>query len=297
MTRCARCDWRSDPDLTDEEGNLIDAGTQAVWHAEDKAHPLCSCGRSLTDTEPRTCDRCVNRVRDHLAGILTMWAELPRHLGRSSSSALDKGRSGGDEHKLPGGSVLVLLGPGRTGGESRFGPDHDAVPDRWWLTGGAVGPLTPAAYRELERIAEGREHAIDNQPDDGMSVAWTLVTWETDIRATRGDEDAPIRGRTSAEVRGAADYLMTYLRWAANQHDAFTEFADDLRKLHARLMAVTGRSEVRETAEAKCFECSGSLIREVTERGYADDWTCQGCGSSYDQIRYRLALRMKLAAS
>lgn len=238
--RCARsgCDWQPQPD-TDQPDR-----EQLVDHAADSCHGLCvCCSRSLTDAEPQTCERCLIRTQETLAGILLMWAELPRELGHARAQVYDRdGRGGGDEHALPGGTVSVLLGPGGTGQQPRR--------------------LTPL---DIERGLDGREHLVDNQADDTPSVAWTLATWEDDWRHTRGEPAANSGGSTSQVVRAAAGYLERHTRWAANTHPAFDEYTSDLATLHARLETASGRVRRPTAAGADCFACGGPLIRPLRD--------------------------------
>lgn len=98
-----------------------------------------------------------------------------------------------------------------------------------------------------------------------------------------------------AEVLDALTYLGAGLRWAATSHPGFGEFADDLRVLVARLKRATGRDQPTVKAEAECFDCGAdALVRTVTDRGYADEWTCQRCGSRYDWRRYLRACAQRV---
>lgn len=108
MRRCARCEWQTTSD------DLEQARTEQAQHAVDAAHPLCgTCRRSLTDTERSTCQRCVDRARQHLRDVVELYALLPGELGQPRGRRYDGDtRGGGDEHPLPGGDVLVLLAGG-----------------------------------------------------------------------------------------------------------------------------------------------------------------------------------------
>lgn len=121
MSRCARCDWQDD-----HEAN----GTpkvQLALHALEAEHPLCPiCARSLTNTDPGYgCERCLTHARSLLAGIVTMYSELPLHLGRSHG-------------RLPGGDPLVMLAAGSQGlaetGETSRPNDPPSIAFElgWW---------------------------------------------------------------------------------------------------------------------------------------------------------------------
>ena len=267
MTRCARCDWAPDPDATTSRHE------QLAEHALAASHPLCSCcGRSLAQDDPaQACEACLTDARSLLSGIVTMWGELPTHLGHARAQRYDSGPRGGEEHHLPGGTVFALLAPGSAGGAPRR--------------------LTST---DVERGLDGREHGVDNQPEDAPSVAWALTSWEDDWRHTRGEVASTMPpSSTSAVVRAAAHYLEVHARWAANQHSAFDEFAEDLRALHTRLEVATHRRRTPTRAGASCFDCGGDLVRQVdpdTGLEAEEVVTCRRCRSSYDGARYLLAL-------
>lgn len=247
MNACQRCDYRA----TDR--------AELLEHATDAAHPLCAVGpHSLSQHETRTCERCLTRTRQHLSGILTMWVQLPEHMG-PRGTGYDRGTpAAADGRPLLGGDALVLHSPGGAGYA------HD-----------------PQVHRDT----------------DPPSVAQVLATWEDDWRHTRGEPAAVVaggRGGTSATIRHAAGYLERHSRWAATSHDAFADYAQDLAELHTRLEVVTGVARRRVIAEADCFECGGDLERLLTDKGYEDRWTCARCGRRYEWQAYLLALRARL---
>ena len=157
MSHCNRCDWQHTPDTDGRPREQLQA------HALDAGHPLCViCHRSRHRDEQQTCEHDLTRAREILAGIVLMQAELPRHLGHLRGSTYDNDRPSSNGQPLPGGDILVLLGPGSTG----------------------------TAARTLTRTEQaaglsGREHGIDNDPLDGMSVAFTLWQWVADWKETR----------------------------------------------------------------------------------------------------------------
>lgn len=333
--RCARCDYRTDPQ--DEQP----ARVQLLEHATDAAHPLCQvCRRSLPVEDRGTCEQCLTESRSLLAGIVTMWAELPTHLGHPSGARYDESVSASKDKPLLGGDALVLAGPGGSGQTGR----------RLW----------PSELKQgLVQNYDGREHAVDNHASDAPSVAQLLTEWEDDWRHTRTEPAAALPARSTATViSAAAGYLEVHARWAARAHPAFDQYVTDLRQLHHRLERATGRDERIVKADAECFRCgAGALVREiragrpchhdtatlpafpgeweldddglvlldendkpvrvpVAERrrryelameqweadhgrcqqqgGYADRWTCQRCGDTYDWQRYLLAVRTKV---
>lgn len=71
------------------------------------------CSHDLEPSETRTCLRCLSSVRRDLHTTERLFKLLPQLLGRPDGATLDSvlgGRS--DAAALPGGDVLVMLGPG-----------------------------------------------------------------------------------------------------------------------------------------------------------------------------------------
>lgn len=298
MNQCARCDWQPDRDA--EQASRA----QLAEHAEQAGHPLCAvCHTSLVQGETQTCERCLDRAQTHLAGVAFMYDELPSHLGQGSGAATGPVTS--DGRPLPGGEILVLLGPGSQG-------------------------LS--------------EDGTTTRDDDTTSVAYELGWWEADWRERRGEVAVTPPRRLAAEVRAYLGYLETRMRWAATTHPGFGRFAEDIRVLHSRLERATGRAQLVVKAEAECFRCGAdALVREVQpgesckhrpplfppevvipllpislevrrarfaelveeyerqhgrcqQGGYVDHWTCQRCGERYDWRRYVLACSARVEA-
>lgn len=279
MLRCARCEETFAGD---------DARELRAEHATEAGHPLCIiCTRSLVDTETQTCDKCVARTLTTLGDIVDVYAVLPVRLDTLTAISYEQTTRGSGRHALPGGEVLVLLGPGGTGSTARrLSPTEIA----WGYT--------------------GREHGIDNADTDGVSVTQLLVSWEDDWRHVRGEP-----ATQPATVVGAAGYLRQRMRWAANQHPAFDEFATDLRQLLARLKDAAGLADRPAPAAATCSQCgAGTLVREyrmprpckhkrhapedcdADQGGLSDHWSCRRCGREYDAAQYLLAVRARREA-
>jgi hypothetical protein len=320
VTDCRRCDWCPDRDAD------VPARQQLAEHALAASHPLCACcANSLSLEDPRiACERCLSTARERLAGIALMHDELRRHLGRLTGRSVGPG---GGDHQLPGGTVLALLGPGSVGGASRFGDDYEPhEPERWWVKG-AVGPLTQAGLLQAERERWGREHAIDNLPSDAPSVEQELWSWAQEWSES-GAGPLPSGRLTVWRLHG---YLEVHARWAANEHEAFDEFCDDMRKLHLSLEQATGRHRAPTRAGATCFDCSADLVHPLVEQPAERWWVagrygplpehevvrsvglveqaargldgeeypvvvCVQCERQYDPHRYSLALKAKIEA-
>lgn len=301
MTRhdCARCQWT--PDLDSREP----AHQQLAAHAQATDHWLCiCCGQSLREHEQQTCERCLHQARTDLAGVVTMFEELPSLLGQMRAR---KAGVRSSEPPLMGGDVLAMLSNGSSGGRPRRLTSEEARrPERWWLKD-AIGPLTLAEMMRVDRERTGREHQADNLPTDPQAVSQELGSWVLDWQETRGDHE-PI-GRTPSQIVSyAARYLQVHARWAANNHDAFADFAQDMRALHLRLERTTARLVTPGRASAECFECGGPLVevlqevtvtqkrdgRQITRNGpihdEADGYRCRQCQAQYPPGRYNLAL-------
>lgn len=93
--------------------------------AAEPALPLCgTCRHRLGVDELATCRACVADVRANLAVVVDLYGGLLAHLGHLGSNAPDPGRPGRSSGlPLPGGTVLVLLGPG-----APAPADADALP-------------------------------------------------------------------------------------------------------------------------------------------------------------------------
>jgi hypothetical protein len=243
VSRCGRCDWRSEPELA-ETGR-----EQLAGHADRSGHAICRCcERSLTVEETRTCEPCLTESRSLLAGIVVLWEQLDHHLGRIRGQALTGAPGGSEERALPGGDALVLAGPG---------------------SGGQAGRrLTAGELRDgLVQNLDGREHAADNRPSDPVSVAQVLTSWEDDWRHTFRQPASPLAASSTTRVVHAAQhYLQVHGRRAAGEHEDFKAYFTELQDLHRALERATGNDQRRVTADAECFGCgAGQLVREVRD--------------------------------
>lgn len=232
---CRRCDWQPAKD-----DNAPGPLSQLADHAANDGHPLCIlCGQSLPTEDVRTCLPCIADTRRRLQAVADTYALLPEFRVRVSSPS-DWRRSGprSDEPPLPGGDPLVMLAGGSKGRSQDRGV-------QW------AGGLDFS-------------HAEDEHESDAPSVANELGSWEDDWRTTRGEPAA----EHGATVMSALGYLMPRLSWAAETHDAFDEFATDLRRLLSRLETATATDE-RADSGAACIDCGTDL-----QRGYADPKPC-----------------------
>lgn len=253
---CRRCDWRPDRD------DATPHRDQLAEHAADTGHPLCIvCGGGLAVAELQTCAECVATTRARLAEIVERYALLPGEFGHATATPPDApGAAHSDETRLPGGDVLAMLAGGSQGRSQIRG-----VP-------------MPDGTRSTE-------HEADERPGDPASIAYELGRWEDEWRLTRREPAAP----GPATVWGAAHYLNARLGWAANHHDTFDEFADEMRRLLRRMQDVTGASQ-RPQVGVPCFDCGADLVREYGE----DHYRCPRCHRDYDDASYWLAVKANL---
>jgi hypothetical protein len=226
---CSRCDWTADTESGDAPR------LQAVAHATDAGHPLCTvCLRSLTVLEPVVCERCLMRCQRQLAQLVEQYALLPDELTHTTAQ-----------------SALVLLGPGSDGSAFR-----DLSKAEWKALAGA---------HQHRLHLPGREHGVDNREGDGVSVVHVLSSWVTDWREHHG-EGGPDKHPT---VVGSAGYLERRMRASSNgdaerePHPAFADFALELGKLLEDVEAAGHRDNRPARAPVTCFDCGrlGTLRR------------------------------------
>lgn len=226
---------------------------------------LCGvCRHRLGTDEARTCRACVADTRAHLGAIEHAYALLPDLLVGLGSNAPQPGRTASNERPMPGGDVLVLLGPGS--------PALERV--RAWL-------------RDPDRDPDFDQ---DDRPGDPPSAAYALGRHEDDWRHVRREPAAA----AAHTVAGAVAYLHGHLTWAAARHPGFAEFALDLAALRRRLEVAAQLDDRPERAGVACFGCGDDLQRPYGHNGREDDWTCRRCRRVYDQAAYLLAVRATL---
>lgn len=266
-------------------------GDDPTEHADE--HPLCLLGMHfLRDGEVRTCGRCVNRVHDDLDVIETAYAML----------APVAEASGYHTGSLPGGDALVMLAggslenpqvPNRYTEPVEVGPtvylEHPEIVGEGVTTSG--DPVEHPAYVELRIPSDGREHVRDHWSGDPSSALAVLEHNERDWRRTFGHPPAV----DVATVENCLAYLREWMWLASRTHDAFDEFAEDIRSLRTIVTHVVGIADDPISAPASCFDCGGRLIRTYGDRGLEDDWTCASCRGVYTQTSYFLALRAHYA--
>lgn len=261
MSVCRRCDPPTDHD-------------DLPTHAQATGHWLCiCCNRSLDWTRPQVCQHCSDRAWVTLEGIRSLWPDLE-----------EAARPTGSRHVIPGGDILVMLGPGSAGRTGLFG-----------------APMRNGTLDDT--------HGYDEHTSDPPSISNELATLEADWREHRGDPAAVLQpGRhvthaaslVSQQLHAAIVYLKAHHDWAATSHPAFDEYATTLHQLHSRMRGALGLLERPETG-APCMACSTPAERVLLEKVYgrdeqADYWLCQRCGDVKSADAYRDALRDGLSS-
>lgn len=220
--------------------------------------PTCLlCPRELDAKEARVCGKCFDRVRGQIYDIVDLYGTLPDHIATLTGARLEPGPRSSAERPVVGGDALVMHSAGNGGNTVTSSKRGD------------------------------RSHALDHWPNDPPSIAAELGRWEDDWRQIRREDAAP----TLPTVATAANYLLKHYRWASVSHPAFEEFADDIRHLRTRLRVVTGDIQYPLRADARCFDCGGSIVQKWTDEGLSDTRECDDCGNAYTVQRYLLAAR------
>jgi hypothetical protein len=132
------------------------------------------------DTTAQTCEKCVSWVRRTLIRVEQLYPLLPYELaGRAGASVpMDPSGIRGDTEPMPGGDVLVMLGPGSASWHDT--PDVDSVlgllqrwDTGWRITFGESAAIDQATVTGcslylLRRLAKAAQehHAFDEFADD-----------------------------------------------------------------------------------------------------------------------------------
>ncbi len=210
------------------------------------------CG--INHVSEQTCPECVGNIRTGLIEIQSLYAQLPAQaLYGGSNGKLEAARP------IPGGEAAVLLAPSSNGRAVAWARERG----------------DDVSHKADERIGE-----ID-------SPELMLVTWEDDWRSIRNQST-----KEPASLSGAANYLNEHLHWAAQHHDAFDAFANDIRSQVGRLEDVLHAGE-REERTAPCLYCRGRIERIYHQTtGFSDNYRCVGkCRRPYTREQYLNACR------
>lgn len=126
----------------------------------------------------------------------------------------------------------------------------------------------------------------DVQPDDPEPILPLLATWEDSYRTIRHEAAAGYASMTTV-----AAYLDAKHLWAAQHHGAFTDYAEDLARVRARLEATLREGPQR--SPIPCLTCERRSLERAMPREDAKDlpWACAHCHRNYSEDEYWMAVR------
>lgn len=205
-------------------------------YEQERPRKCFVCGKPRLEPEQRqTCTPCLGRTRRDLIEIEQLYALLPSAVGGATAGSIVAMSSHSAESPVPGGDALVMLAPGSDG--------------------------KAAALASLYGLDDS--HAGDDYPSDPPAVLAELGSWEDDWFEVRREagiaETAPAQPAT---LMATVTWMTQRLTWAAQQHDAFDQFATDVRRVLGRLRSVTRTGDPNDRAAIECPDCEGDLRRE-----------------------------------
>lgn len=160
------------------------------------------------------------------------------------------------------------------------------------VSGGSVEAPPPLDLTPVDLAAPIRLHArrlqaraalgLDDDQIGDLSVATELGGWVRDFAERRGETDREQLPTTTVE--SMCRWLAERITWAAREHEAVDEFADDLRRIRSRLRRVTGLIERDEEKKLPCPACDELWLVQPAGRDWID---CKGCGHHMSIEEYR----------
>jgi len=235
--------------------------------------------RSLPPELDQTCYGCVRRLREKITDSLGMFALLPAELlakrAETALVMLSPGSNGTAQPRCVICGQATPLGAGMT---CRACSRRGTYP--WGSPGRQRQPMT--------YVPATAEHAAfwePIRPDPGTLAPWEQSTghglhlrddpyppatvfgwWEDDWRGLLGAPAALV----VATMASTTNYLLMHLSWAAQNHPAWLDFADDVRDIHRRLEDATSHGERMDRSDAPCLDCDATELR----RAYAPPDRC-----------------------
>lgn len=232
----------------------------------------------------QTCPTCVNAVRSDLNAIPDLVDQLEDQAVNGAPDGRPLAMAA-----IPGGDAMVLMGAGSDGVSS-------------------IREVT--SWRDIHAA----DHERVGDPEPPLSL---LASWEDDWRNVFGFRHGP-----RATIQGCVAWLTEHLHTAAQTHDAFDEFAQQVAGCRSRLESVLGHG-TGDQKGAACIWCQATLVRRARERkerdqcdGHADtfggrsctyprqsgccdrggvdldgEWHCPRCRRRYDPERYDRATK------
>lgn len=226
----------------------------------------------LDVVHPRTCPECVGAVRDDMIEI----RDLCTHLRERAFSGSDGNGRRFAAMRLPGGDPLVLVSP-----VSEASAD---VLLRWSRICEEHPSGCPVeAHEPVDETAHGHLQSL-NLTSDPEPPALTLGTWEDDWRKLLSHEAGP-----RFDYARSIDYLLGQLTWAGQRHDAFDEFARDMRRIRRRLEEALVDGERTEATRVPCTNCGARLVKVYGRWESDDNHACPRCRREYDDHEFARA--------
>lgn len=256
----------------------------------------------LADPGYRTCQQCHQRIHDWLSpltrddagqpdGIPGLYLLLNATPGRGEGV---RGRPGFGSRSPASDHVIAM----RDRRSKAYEVAQDTVEYLWdenaaehfypRLPEGVQGPErrpgTYAGKRDVWRGGDGKWYAEDTSPV--RSVPHTLASWAELVA-----EERDVKPGTGG-VADLCAWLDRHLDWISRQ-EWVTDFADDLRQLHAQLKTATG--DGKPSPVGHCIElldtgeCGAPIFMPRGEKPRAPDepirdlpeLRCGSCGSTY----------------
>lgn len=267
------------------------------------------CGKEHLETEPVTCIGCLGRARNDLAVIsdrLALGEQLLQDWWApiSPGTPSDGGRS--NETPMPGGDLLVMVGPG-SWAWSNPTRDLDERPDdpeaiayeltKWEDDWRRTRKQPTAKYdRDLSKAREYLDRnmgwAAQNLPAF-PEFAKLLRGWRTRLAGAVRDSDQPVRG---VHCQNCPDVvLVRTLQEARPCKHAMPAFIalGDLIELADGTFRRTTSADRRHNYE-KHQEAVDAYRKEheaCDQGGFENEWSCPRCHRPYTRAEYGLAVR------
>lgn len=252
--------------------------------------PICT-RTHLDDVHPQTCPTCLDRVRTDLGQIMQLATTAEQRLANwwpaiSPGTPTDGGRGG--DTRLPGGDLLVLIGPGSTASNN---PQHHLDEHH----GDAQAITAELAAFEDQWRRDQHQHAADTAPilSRVMGYLSLHLTWAAQHQTQFPDFAAAahrIRGRLEVELRDGGAPMR-----GVNCFDCGTTLTKPMRDprpcrhtLEAQRAGTNPGVWIQTLATYPELGDEHSLC---DQGGLDDHWRCPRCRRVYDEREYWFAVR------
>lgn len=291
--------------LRRHQASCIGAGPDwhppVVWVDCDGCEPCTEdhcvvCGRAhLDEDHPQTCTPCLDKVRTDLGQIMQLAALAEHRLANwwpavSPGTPTDGGR--GNETPLPGGDLLVLVGPGSRGTSNQL---HH-LDEQYGDPSSVVTDL--AAFEDRWR-KDQHQHAAETTPvlSRVMGYLSLHLTWAAQHQAGFAGFAASVRrmrGRLEVELRDGSAPMR-----GVSCFDCGTVLVRRVRDASAcRHVFEAERTGVRVAEWIYTLASYPELGAEhatCDQGGYEDEWNCPRCHRPYTDREYWFAVRAALS--